>query len=272
MRRGFRGAFNVPFARGRTTVKRAIRRALKDITRVPARSTARLGGFKFARTMNPRIGGFLGIELKFYDTKLIGAVLTSPSDSTGGEHNPSATLSLNTVVQGDGESQRDGRKITMKSIMIEGTVTVDANSAESTAKSGAQIFIALVMDRQTNGALLNSEDVFTNPGASASTAAMPFRNLQFTKRFRVLATRKFSIQNPNMANATSFSADNGIISNSLTKRFKIFKKLNNVQTIYKGTTETIANITDIGLNIVAYCTSTSLTPKLSYSSRLRYVG
>ncbi len=267
-----------PRARGREPLlRRAVRTALKQmrgrdpLLRRQRRAERHMGlGIRRARTLNPRIGGFLGIELKFYDQKLITASLGSPTDASAGEHNPSATVSLNTVTQGDGESQRDGRKITMKSIMVEGTITVGLLAAQSTAKTSAQIFIALVLDTQTNGALLNSEDVFTNPGANAETAAMPFRNLQFTKRFKVLATRKFSIGNPNMTNDTGSTG--GVISNGLTKRFKIFKKLNNIQVLFSNTTETIANITDNGLNIVAFCTSTSLTPKLSYSSRLRFVG
>ncbi len=53
------------------------------------------------RGRNIRTAGFTGIELKFYDTFLIAGSLTSPTDATGGEHNPSATISLNTVTQDD---------------------------------------------------------------------------------------------------------------------------------------------------------------------------
>ncbi len=220
---------------------------------------------------NPRIGGFLGIELKFYDQKLIQSALTAPTDATGGEHDPSATIVLNTVTQGDGESQRDGRKITMRSIYIDGVIDCAKQAGQGSADNATGIFIALVLDTQTNGATISSEQVFLNPGANAITAATPFRNLQFTKRFKVLATRRFIMQDANIANATSFSADNGIIAGGIQKRFKIFKKLV-LETQYSGTTETVANITDNSLHVIAFCTDTGMAPKISYSCRLRYVG
>ncbi len=219
---------------------------------------------------NPRIGGFLGIERKFYDQKLLGAALTAPTDASGGEHDPSATVMMNTVVQGDGESNRNGRKITMKSIYVEGLVKTSTQATQSTADNQATIFIALVLDTQTNGAILRSEDVYVNPGASAVTAGGPLRNLQFTKRFKVLGTRRFIIQNPNMANETG--ATGGTIQNGLTKRFKFFKNLNGIETTYSATTETIANITDNSLHIIAYCSDTAAAPQLSYISRLRFIG
>ncbi len=224
---------------------------------------------RFARRRNARSGGFLGIELKFYDKGLANAALTAPTDASGGEHNPSATIALNTVTQGDGESQRDGRKIRMRSITIDGDIHIGAQGSQSAADAGIQCFIALVMDTQTNGALLNSEDVFVNPVANASTAAFPFRNLQFMKRFKVLAKRSFTLDRPQLANDTG--ATGGVIQGGILKKFHIAVRLNH-NVIYNGTTETIANITDNSLTMIAYVTSTSMTPSLSYNSRLRFVG
>ncbi len=233
----------------------------------------RLQAFTSARApvLNPRIGGFLGIEIKFYDQKLIDAALTAPTDATGGEHDPSSTIMLNTVVQGDGESQRDGRKITMRSIYVDGVINCAKQASQSSADNATGIFIALVLDTQTNGVQFSSEDVFKNVGGNALTAATPLRNLQFTKRFKVLATRRFIIQDANIANATSFSADAGIIAGGKQKRFKIFKNLF-LETQFSGTTETVANIVDNSLHMIAWCTDTGMAPKISYASRLRFVG
>ncbi len=233
------------------------------------RAHQRRSRWQGSRTMNRRVGGFLGIETKFYDTKLISSVINAPSDASAGEQNPSATICLNSVTQGDGESQRDGRKITMKSIFIEGHVAVSAQASQSTADAASTIFIALVMDTQTNGALFNSEDVFTNPSASATCAGGPFRNLQFSKRFRVLATRKFVMYPMTMTNDTG--ATGGVIQGGLIKKFRFYKNLA-TQVIYNGTTETIANITDNSLSLIAYTNSTGLAPQLFYNARLRFVG
>ncbi len=255
------------FGLGRLGLK-ALRRAMGRKSRF-ARMKGR-SAFRHRRNLpNLRVGGFLGIEVKFYDQKLIAAVLNAPTDATAGEHNPSATICLNSVPQGDGESNRDGRKITMRSIFVEGNVTVASQTAQSGTDAAAIIFIALVQDTQTNGALLNSEDVFTNPGANGITAGGPFRNLQFAKRFRVLATRKFTMAPQALANDTGSTG--GIVQGGLVKRFRFFKKMNQ-QVIFKGTTETIANITDNSLHIIAYTNSTAQAPLLSYNCRLRFVG
>lgn len=223
-----------------------------------------------ARARRGRVYSDAGIETKFYDTSLVLSALTAPTDASGGEKNPSATICLNSVVQGDGESNRDGRQITMKSIQIKGSVVTASQSTQSTADSAASCFIALVLDTQTNGALLNSEDVFTNPSANAAGATTLFRDLQFAKRFKVLATRQFTLGNPGIANDTG--ATGGLVQNGLRKDFQMFVPLNNIRTLYSGTTETIANITDNSLNIIAFCSTTTQAPALTYNARLRFVG
>ncbi len=225
---------------------------------------------RFARRRNARIGGFLGIELKFYDTSLNSSAIQATTDASLGEQNPSATIALNTVTQGDGESQRDGRKITMRSITIDGTITMAGQSGQSASDAPIPVMIALVLDTQTNGALLNSEDVFKNVGGFAAVNASLMRNLQFIKRFKVLAIRKMSFDSPRMTNDTG--ATGGVITGGLIKRFHIFVNLKNRQTIYNGTTETIANITDNSLTMLAWTTSETSAPLINYSARLRFVG
>ncbi len=244
----------------------SMRRTRPRFRKVPQRAF-RFNGQR--RTVNPRSGGFIGIELKFYDQKLIADSITGPTDASGGEVDPSATVLLNTVVQGDGESNRIGRKMTMKSIYVVGQVNIGALAAQSGANDGTVVFIALVLDTQTNGATINSEDVYINPGANIITAATPIRNLQFTKQFKVLATRKFSIQQPNMTNDTGATGD--VIIGGATRQFKIYKKLNH-EVNFSGTTETVANIIDNSLHMIAYTSSLTQVPKISYNSRLRFMG
>lgn len=222
------------------------------------------------RGPNRRTGGYLGIELKFYDTKLVGAALASPVDATGGEHNPTAVICLNTVTAGTGEEQRIGRKITMHSIGIRGVVNCAPQTGVANIDAATEIFIALVHDKQTNGALLNSEDVFTNKGANAILATSLWNNLQFKDRFNVLATRKFNMQNPTAFNDAA-ATGNGEQA-GLQQVFQIFVNLKGMKTLYKATTETIANIIDNSLTIVAFCNNTGLVPQISYNARLRFTG
>lgn len=102
------------------------------------------GGYRKPRRAKYGIRGFQAIEKKFYDTFLIGASITAPTDVTGGEHNPSATICLNSVTQGDGESQRDGRHITNTSIEIEGIFQLPAQINQTAAELASTVFFALV--------------------------------------------------------------------------------------------------------------------------------
>jgi hypothetical protein len=216
---------------------------------------------------NARTGGFLGIEKKFYDTSLSAAVLTAPIDASGGEHNPSATVTLNTVAQGDGESNRDGRQISMDSIYVKGNVFIDLTANQSVSVQAGIVFIALVLDTQTNGAALNSEDVFKNQAGSSRLAASPLRNLQFTSRFKVLEQVQAVLKDPqSVYDGTNIERDGFDVP------FTFYKKLGGLKVTYSGTTAAISNIIDNSLHIIAYTTSTDLTPLLYYQARLRFRG
>ncbi len=216
---------------------------------------------------NPRIGGFLGIELKFYDSKLTAGTLNATSDGSGGEQDPSATVLFNTVVQGDGESNRDGRQIVMKSLSIRGTISVAAQTNQTVPEQSPVIFMALILDTQTNGATVASEDVYVNKAGNSTQAASPFRNLQNIKRFRVLKSKRFGMQMPRITWDGTNIEQAGYI-----KPFEMYVDLKNMGVNYSGTTETVANITDNSLHLVAWTSHTDNVPTMNYNARLRFVG
>ncbi len=222
-----------------------------------------------ARFRNPRTAGFLGIENKFYDTKLLSAALTNPADVTGGEHDPSATIALNTVTQGDGEQQRDGRQISMISLHIRGLITVAKQNTQTDLNEIEEVFIAIVLDTQTNAAQFNSENVYINKAASGILATNLLRNLQFSKRFRILKIKKFMM---GQVSATNVGAATTIEIAGTKRAFKMDIKLNGLKVNYSGTTETIANIVDNSIHVLAFVDSTQRAPLLHYNARLRFVG
>lgn len=210
----------------------------------------------------------LGVELKFYDSSLVNSSLITNTDGSGGEHDPSATVLLNTVVQGDGEQNRDGRKIVMRSVHVTGQITCASQANQSAADNGAFIFIALVLDKRTNGATIVSENVFVNPGTDALTGCSLLRNLKFITRYDVLGTIKLNMDNVNL----TFSGNTDQMEQSgLIRSWQIYRKLN-LPVIFSDTAETVANITDNSLHILAWTTSATMVPVLSYNSRIRFVG
>ncbi len=217
---------------------------------------------------NVRTGGFMGIELKFLDTADVTATLNNPADSTGGELPPSigSTGCLSAMAQGDGESQRDGRKCVLKSIYIKGIVYATTQLNQTATDNAATVFIALVHDTQTNGATIASENVYTNPGANADLAAIPFRNLQFMKRFRVLKTFMTTLQNPNIA----YDGTN-LEQQGLSEHFEMYKKLN-IPVIHNGTTANVSTVTDNSLHLIGFANNAALAPSIRYNCRVRFVG
>ena len=53
-------------------------------------------------------------------------------------------------------------KITIKSILIQGSLYIPNQNDQTTCDFVPIVTIALVLDKQTNGSTLNSEDVYTN--------------------------------------------------------------------------------------------------------------
>lgn len=247
-------------------------RKMPSVSRGYARTRLRSAG-RVTRTRaakmavaNTRTGGYLGIEYKFYDSKLVEAALTGATDASGGEHDESATLGPTTIAQGDGEQNRDGRKCTVKSVFVNGIISRASQADQTAADVAAVVYVALVMDTQTNGALLNSEDVFKNIAQATVVASQPVRNLLNTTRFRVLDRTTIVMPQPEMV----WDGTN-IEQAGMAKPFQLSWKGVMTQ-LYSNTTATIANVTDNSIHIIAYSNNATAAPKISYNCRARFVG
>lgn len=249
---------------------RASRAALIGRARsAPFRAGVRAGSAARFRASNQRTGGLLDLEPKFKDSIVSAAALTAPTDASGGEFDPATLLCLNAVGQGDTASDRDGMQIAMKSIEVEGFINCPAQADQVAGDVAPLIFIALVLDGQTNGAQLNSEDVFANPSGGTGLAACPLRNMSYTRRFKVL--KKVVLKIP--MSPITWDGTN-IEQQGTHTKFKFFVNLAGCKVRYQTGTSTgyVGTITDNSLHIIAYTSSTSMGPLISYNARLRYVG
>ncbi len=238
-----------------------MKRTITSVTTTPRKK------MKFSAPRRPKLRSRLGIETKFFDESIVGHTILAPTGSTGGQANPSATITLNTVIQGDGESNRDGRKINMKSLQVNGIVQVAAQATATSADIATYVYVAIVHDKQTNGAVFLSQNVFTNPSANAALAASPFRNLQFQSRFKVLAFKRIKLP---MAEAAGISSSMEIAGFQVPFSLKV--NLKGMPVVYSNTTGVVASITDNSLNMCVFCSNTNAAPALSYNSRLLFVG
>jgi hypothetical protein len=227
----------------------------------------RSAGLSQRSISNLRVGGFMGIELKYANYARSALALAAPTNAVGGTVDPATILCLNGVAQGDGEQQRDGKQIHMKSLYVTGSIDIPALINQTTAKNIPTVYIALVVDKQTNGAQLTSELVFENPSGASTTAAGPLRNMQYTSRFEVLDSCIVELEQPQV----SWDGTNLECAGSRSP-FKLSWS-GDMLTQFTGTGNTIASIQDTSMHLIAFAgPDLTAAPVISYNARLRFIG
>lgn len=219
-------------------------------------------GYPKSRYQNRRTGGYIGVEKKFFDTELDDTAFTAAWTAL-----EPATTNLTAIAQGDGESSRDGREYAIDSIHIRGYVTRDLQESQTAPASDILVRVCLVWDTQTNGAQLTATQVMDG---SQTQDVFAFRNLQYTKRFRVLKDLTIKL---NVAPAVvNEGAANLFASGYIIRPFKINKVFKNpIRVIMSGTAADIANVTDNSLHIIGVSTNATAT-SLHYQCRVRFRG
>lgn len=218
---------------------------------------------------NIRAEGYLGIEKKFYDTSFLNVVPGVTANASGAEADPAAPINcISSPAQGDGESNRDGKKITAKYITIKGSVVL-ANQINQTALSTpVEVKIAVVLDTQTNGAQLNSEDVFKNSANVVTALPQVQRDLEYGSRFKILKEENFMLD-PKVAAWDGTNIEVG----GARASFDWYIPLKNLTINFNsGTTAVIANVVDNSIHVIAYQSQTVPAVELYYNSRMRFVG
>lgn len=203
----------------------------------------------------------LGVETKFFDTEATDDAFAL----TWATMEP-ATTNLTAIAQGDGESNRDGRNYVIKSIHVRGWIELPAAEAAMAPSADVLGRICLVWDTQTNGAQLTATDVMDG---GQTEDFLAFRNLQFTKRFRILKDKHFNLKvtSSNMAQG----AVNLFAHGTVKQTFKwdiTFKTPLQVTT--SGTGADIANVTDNSIHIIGV--ASQVASLLNYQCRVRFVG
>ncbi len=215
------------------------------------------------KPVNVRTGGYIDIENKFLDLERVSDNFTTTWDTM--DPDDAGTIQcLSAVAQGDGESNRDGRVYHINSLHMQGTVTV--NATEQSLFPGTDLIarIVVVWDTQSNGAQLTATDVMDG---GQTVDVHSFRNLQFTKRFKVLFDRKILLKIQ--------TTNEGVINSFATSDMSVLWKFNHkfkkpIKVICNGTTGVIASVTDNSLHCIGV--ATTATVQLNYQSRIRFTG
>jgi len=211
----------------------------------------------------------MGIEKKFLDTARTPNAVGTAAALTGGEQNPSTgcTGCLSCPAQGDTEQSRDGKRIVIDSVILKGFVRSDAETGVAPA-NGPKVFVAVVLDTQTNGAELNSEDVFKNLSGDASLNANPTKNLLFGSRFRILKSQVYDLTPVGITGAVATIATEGVRRDfDWYIPFKGGLAVN----LNAGTTANVTNVIDNSIHVIAFGTSGGVA-YIGYNARIRFQG
>lgn len=135
-------------------------------------------------------------ERKYFDSEVSATTIpTTAQYFTGCELDPATLNTIFAPVIGDDFFNRQGRKVQVISIKIRGEVQVGAQSNQTVQDQCSLIRLALVMDKQTNGVQLNSEDVFQG-NVNVGAGYLSFQNAAFFGRFKVLKDKFIALRPP----------------------------------------------------------------------------
>lgn len=219
-------------------------------------SMKRTYGARSTTTLAERIGA----ELKFQDSEANVDVLGTVA---GSEADPLTDNALNAIVQGDADDERNGRQIRMKSIQIKGMCNfVEGSGAVPPTQPYLRVY--MIRDKQTNGAQLNSEDVFVDP-TNAELDVECFRNLKFIQRFEIVA--QCLIKKP-----APYTVWNGSTTktNGANVPWSLYASMNDTVN-FSASTGVVNSITDISYHLIMIGTA-NINCQNHYLSRVRFYG
>jgi hypothetical protein len=182
---------------------------------------------------------------------------------------PATVNCISAPAQGDGEQNRDGKKMVITAVHVKGQIRRLAQTNQTSVPTSNAAVVALVLDTQSNGAQINSEDVYeASPGGVASVT-MAQRNMQYSSRFKVLKYKRIAFDAPNMA----YDGTN-IEVGGQTRNFKFDLSKCKIPVNFTSTTEGLSNVTDNSLHVIAFADVSTApdTLQISYNSRIRFVG
>lgn len=200
--------------------------------------------------LNVRVGGFIGIENKFFDVSKSATVLSG-----------SGTIlddSLHHVPEGNGQSDRIGRKMTINSLFINAIARLP-NATASTSSDTIRFIVYL--DKQANGATATAALLMQDADLTG------FRNLENSDRFMVLRDVRMDLNH-------KAGGGNGTTEDyaALNKQFQVKVPTMNTEIVFDNTATdgSMATIRSNNIGVLAFSQNGLAT--VEYRARIRYRG
>lgn len=214
------------------------------------------------------------LENKYFDRSYSPSAVSSSATMLNGTHDP-AGGSLNSVAVGDSGSSRDGKQIKILSVQVRGIVSVDSSSLSVTLPEPCLVYVCLVLDRQTNGVQMSSEDCLTNPSGIQSLNVEALRNMNRSGRFLILKEKWFDMTPAALGVDAQPVPDPPILQRyGAIRHFEWFVPLNLVVNFNSVVISDISAINDNSLHVLAFTTYSTgdFQPELGFNSRIRFLG
>lgn len=207
-------------------------------------------------------------EPRFIDRTKTGAVPTTTDMSA--IHFDPAQWCLNGVNVGSGAEDRAVQRYKITSVEVKWRAAwEEVSQASLGVPEPGQLFIAIILDTQNQIGVTNgyrTQDVFTNPLGTNKSSVLPFRNLYYGDRFRVL--KKWLVTREYTAGAAFNIIDvDTLVYPPAVKSGSAFIPLDIVVNC-SGSSNTTVSILDNALHIVACCDDGLV--ELSYHSRVKF--
>lgn len=201
-----------------------------------------------------RTSGFYGRfsgrgELKFHDLTFNDPVISTQA----------VVPTVNIITQGTGESQRIGRKVSLKSFWWKGYLDFpppDPPAPLVVPPEGEIVRFIVFIDKQANGAGASTSDLLQETNTNG------FRNLANKDRFIFLYDKRHTLQRPYQA-----GGPNLFYTENQQRQFDIYKKLN-LPIEFSGTNGSLNEIRSNNIGIAVF--SRGHGARLLSSIRLRY--
>jgi len=196
-----------------------------------------------------------GSEQKFLDV-----AISDVSISTAGDIQNADTLVV--IPQGAGESERVGRKVTLKKFMFRGAVFHIGATAVTAAQAinANRVRVIFYVDKQCNGATAAATDIL------ASAAIESFNNLANRDRFMILKDKIYSFNRDSIShNGTNYDAPAAEVKIFMSKKC-------NIPLEYSGATGGITEIksNNVGCLLIAQGNGTGNVTACIGTCRFRY--
>lgn len=220
-------------------------------------------------------------EKKYKDLVSGPVKVHSSTDMTGGEVNPATVKCISAMGHGDGSSEREGKHIKIQSVQVRGSIHWLSDNENLTPATLPPVMVAIVQDSQTNATQLRSQDVFTNPSGSIETNTVPFRNLNYGKRFKIL--KEFHFNPPTTAMGGRIGATDLMRQEGIVRTFEFYQKCDIDVNFTGGPGGLIGDVLDNSIHVIAMARQsidvkptsapgTVFSPQITFQSRIRYIG